>query len=99
MGCVSCGVWERAGIARSPGGKLCVEESSVWPQNGIQMLRGGGAWGRGGPEGRVQPMALGSVLPLASYVTSGKGPALPTLLGLSFWDRSPVPWIVIVNGD
>lgn len=47
----------------------------------------------------MQPMALGSVLPLASYVTSGKGPALPTLLGLSFWDRSPVPWIVIVNGD
>lgn len=37
--------------------------------------------------------------PLASCVTSGKGPALPMLLFLSFWDRSPVPQVVIINGD
>lgn len=99
-GCVSCGVWERAGAAGAPGGKLCVEELSVRPQNGIQMIKRGRGLGRHGPQGCVRPWlwALGSVSSLASCVTLSKGFALHMLLFLPFWDESPVPQVVIVNG-
>lgn len=55
---------------------LCrgIEESRVWPQNVIQMLKGGGGLVQvKAPGGRVWQMVPGSIPPLASCVTLGQG--------------------------